>query len=82
MGQAADLPRRPIPRLAFREQEAADALGIGLTTFHELVAEGRMPQPVRIRPRLPLYDAEDVRRAWEDLKAEFGRTPDNNDFDA
>ena len=56
----AELPARPIPRIALREQEAADALGIGLTTFLSLVSEGKMPKPVRIRPRLPLYDAEDA----------------------
>lgn len=67
-----DLPQRPIPRIALREHEAADALGIGLSTFRMLVEEGIMPKPIRIRPRLPLWDADGVRRAWQDLKDETG----------
>lgn len=68
-------------KIAWREDEAAAALGVSLTTFLELVAEGKMPKPVRIRPRLPRYDCEDVRRAWLALKEAQGAGEDGNDFD-
>jgi excisionase family DNA binding protein len=68
-------------RLAWRDEEAADSLGISLTTFLELVAEGKMPKPVRIRPRLPRYDCEDVRKAWRALKAAQNPAEDGNEWD-
>jgi excisionase family DNA binding protein len=70
-----------LDRLAWRENEAAEALGISLTTFLELVAEGKMPKPVRIRPRLPRYDCEDVRKAWRTLKEAQISPNDANEWD-
>jgi predicted DNA-binding transcriptional regulator AlpA len=65
---ASNALKRSVPRIALRADEAADALGIGVTTFLALVNEGKMPRPIYIRPRLPLYNTEDVRKFWGALK--------------
>lgn len=64
--QPIDLAR-PLPRLALRPQEAADCIGVSLTTWLTLVEEGRMPKPVRIG-RICLYDMEAVRNCWLALR--------------
>lgn len=79
--QMADtaLPARPVPRIALRPQEAADAVGVSLSTFLTWVSEGKMPRPIKVG-RICLYDTESVRNAWEALKEAAG-AGDDNPFD-
>jgi predicted DNA-binding transcriptional regulator AlpA len=74
----ATLPSRPVPRLALRADEAAIALGIGLSTFLELVKEGQMPKPITVpnHPGLVRYDAKAVEEAWRTIVE--GSAPDNH----
>ena len=44
---------RPVPRIALTRQEAADALGVGLTTFKEKIA----PETLK-KFRLKFYGAD------------------------
>jgi excisionase family DNA binding protein len=46
---------RPIPRRGLSRDEAAMYIGISAGKFDEMVADGRMPAPVRI----------DGRRVWD-----------------
>lgn len=59
--------RRPIPRFALRPQEAADSLGISLSTFLGWVRDGKMPKPTKVG-NVSLYDTGALRRAWEALQ--------------
>lgn len=63
--QVDALPRA-VPTLAMRAATCAAALDISLSTFLSLVAEGKMPKPVKIPGHngLALYDLEAVRNAW------------------
>lgn len=74
--------RAPAPRYALRPEEAAESIGVSLSTFQALVDEGRMPRPVPIPGhRLIRYDAEAVRNAWEALKETAGQ-PEVNPWDS
>ena len=46
---------RPVPRRGLSREEAAMYVGISPTKFDELVADGRMPGPVKI----------DGRKVWD-----------------
>lgn len=50
-----DAARRPAPRRGLSCAESADYIGISITKFLEMVADGRMPQPKQI----------DRRRVWD-----------------
>ena len=69
--------QRHIPRIALREQEAADAFGISLGTFLALVKEGKLPRPTYVRPRIPLYDLTKLETAWRDLQEDGAADQDN-----
>lgn len=56
------------PRRGLSHVEAARYIGVGTTKFDEMVADRRMPQPVRIDGRV-LWDIRDLDAAWENLKA-------------
>ena len=62
---------RPVPRFALRPQEAADALGVSLSLFNELVEEGLMPKAITLpgHSGVRLYDAKAVGEAWEEIVA-------------
>lgn len=64
------------PRRGLSHVEAARYIGVGTTKFDEMVADRRMPQPVRIDGRV-LWDIRDLDAAWENLK-----TPSTNAWDA
>lgn len=76
------IPPRVTPSLAVRAQTAANSLDISLGSFLALVAEGKMPKPVRIpgHAGLVLYDFESVRNAWQAL-SEGGEDTKGNPFD-
>ena len=46
---------RPVPRRGLSREEAAVYIGISPSKFDELVADGKMPKPVKI----------DGRRVWD-----------------
>ena len=46
---------RPVPRRGLSRDEAAMYIGISAAKFDEMVADGRMPKPVRI----------DARKVWD-----------------
>jgi excisionase family DNA binding protein len=54
------------PRRALRRQEAAEYVGISERKFDELVADGRMPRPVRIGSRV-VWDIRKIDLAFDDL---------------
>jgi excisionase family DNA binding protein len=57
------------PRGLSRE-EAARYIGVGATTFDEMVADGRMPRPKRVDGRV-IWDRLRIEAAFSDL-------PDDN----
>lgn len=64
-----DIPHMIItPRRGLSREESARYVGVGTTKFDEMVADRRMPQPVRIDGRV-LWDIRDLDAAWENLKA-------------
>lgn len=67
-GKAAIATRLPIRR-GLSEGEAALYIGIGATTFRELVAEGIMPRPRLLRGR-KLWDVDDLDAAFRSLPTE------------
>lgn len=70
--RAAALSRiRPIPRRGLSREEAAMYIGISAGKFDEMVADGRMPGPVKI----------DCRKLWDirSLDLAFDALPREND---
>jgi hypothetical protein len=61
--------KRPIERLAYRRPEAAAALGVSETKFAEWEQRGMVPRAIVI-DGCRLYDAEQLRYAWQMLKDE------------
>ena len=58
--------RRPVPRITLTRQEAADALGVGITTFKTKIAPDlRVIRQGTVR----LYPVRDLER-WADENAE------------
>lgn len=64
------------PPRAMRADRASAYLGLGRSFFLELVTEGKMPQPTRIRGAV-LWDRHELDAAFEDLK-NGGPTPTEN----
>ena len=62
---------RPIPRRGLSRDEAAMYVGVGVTKFDEMVADGRMPKPKRIDGR-KLWDVRKLDVAFEALPEEDG----------
>ena len=53
-----------LPQSGFiRAKGLADGLGIGESTVWKLAAEGILPQPVRLSPRISVWDIQSVRSA-------------------
>ena len=60
---------RPVPRRGLSRTEAAMYVGISASKFDELVADGRMPKPVKIDGR-KLWDIRDLDLAFDALPRE------------
>ena len=60
---------RPVPRRGLSRTEAAMYIGISGSKFDELVADGRMPAPVKIDGR-KLWDIRDLDLAFDELPRE------------
>ncbi len=59
--------KRPIERLAYRRPEAAAAMGVSETKFTEWEQRGMVPRAIVV-DGCRLYDAEQLRHAWQMLK--------------
>jgi predicted DNA-binding transcriptional regulator AlpA len=62
----ASLPPRGLSRV-----QAAAYIGVGVTLFDQLIADGRMPKPKRINART-VWDREQLDRAFAALPNEDG----------
>jgi predicted DNA-binding transcriptional regulator AlpA len=60
---------RPIPRRGLSRDEAAMYIGISAGKFDEMVADGRMPEPVKIDSR-KIWDIRSVDLAFDALPRE------------
>jgi excisionase family DNA binding protein len=54
--------------------EAARYIGVGVTKFDEMVADGRMPRPKRVDGRV-IWDRLRVEAAFTDLPEEIAKNP-------
>jgi hypothetical protein len=60
---------RPIPRRGLSRDEAAMYIGISAGKFAEMVADGRMPEPVKIESR-KIWDIRSLDLAFDALPGE------------
>jgi predicted DNA-binding transcriptional regulator AlpA len=60
---------RPIPRRGLSRDEAAMYIGISAGKFDEMVADGRMPEPVKIDSR-KIWDIHSLDLAFDALPRE------------
>ena len=58
---------RPVPRRGLSRDEAAMYIGVSAAKFDELVADGRMPAPVRIDGR-KVWDLRSLDLAFDALR--------------
>ena len=68
---------RPLPRRGLSRDEAAMYIGISAAKFDEMVADGRMPTPVRIDAR-KVWDSRSLDLAFDALPRE---NPSTNSWD-
>jgi predicted DNA-binding transcriptional regulator AlpA len=68
---------RPLPRRGLSRDEAAMYVGISTAKFDEMVADGRMPRPVRIDAR-KVWDIRSLDLAFDALPRE---NPTPNSWD-
>ncbi|HEV7339824.1 MAG TPA: XRE family transcriptional regulator [Bosea sp. (in: a-proteobacteria)] len=61
-----DAERRPTPRRGLSLAESADYIGVSVTKFLAMVADGRMPKPKEI-DRRRVYDIRALDRAFDAL---------------
>jgi predicted DNA-binding transcriptional regulator AlpA len=61
-----DRPGLPYPPRGMCREDAALYIGVGTTTFDDLVEKGRMPKPIRIGKRV-LWDRIKLDAAFADL---------------
>ncbi len=66
-------------RRGLRRPEAASYIGVSPSLFDELVREGVMPHPFKIRS-CTLWDIRDLDEAFETLKAEKNETVNEDDW--
>jgi hypothetical protein len=60
---------RPLPRRGLSRDEATMYIGISAAKFDEMVADGRMPAPIRIDAR-KIWDIRSVDLAFDALSTE------------
>ena len=64
---------RPVPRRGLSRDESAMYIGVSATKFDELVADGRMPAPVKIDGR-KVWDLRALDLAFDALVSESSST--------
>jgi len=57
---------RPLPRRGLSRDEAAMYIGISAAKFDEILADGRMPAPIKIDAR-KVWDIRSLDLAFDDL---------------
>jgi excisionase family DNA binding protein len=62
------------PPRGLSREEAARYVGVGVTKFDEMVADGRMPKPKRIDGRV-IWDRLRIEAAFTDLPEERAMNP-------
>jgi predicted DNA-binding transcriptional regulator AlpA len=67
---------RPVPRRGLSRDEAAMYIGISSGKFDEMVADGRMPGPVKIDTR-KIWDVRSLDLAFDDLPRENPPAPNS-----
>jgi predicted DNA-binding transcriptional regulator AlpA len=65
--------RRVEPRGLSRD-ESADYVGVSTSLFDQMVADGRMPSPIRINSRL-VWDKWQLDEAIDKLRTSDGKNP-------
>jgi hypothetical protein len=60
---------RPVPRRGLSRDEAAMYIGVSTGKFDEMVADGRMPAPVRVDAR-KIWDIRSIDLAFDALPRE------------
>jgi predicted DNA-binding transcriptional regulator AlpA len=60
---------RPLPRRGLSRDEAAMYIGISAAKFNEMVADGRMPEPLKIDGR-KIWDIRSLDLAFDALPRE------------
>ena len=66
---------RPVPRRGLSRGEAAMYVGVSAAKFDEMVADGRMPEPVQIDAR-KIWDIRSIDMAFDALSQETSNTWD------
>ena len=66
--------------LGLSEPEAAQAVGVGVTLFRQMVADGRMPPP-RLAGARRVYDLDELRAGFKALPHASGEPDDVRDMD-
>jgi hypothetical protein len=66
---------RPVPRRGLSRDEAAMYVGVSAAKFNEMVADGRMPEPVQIDAR-KIWDIRSIDMAFDALSQETSNTWD------
>jgi predicted DNA-binding transcriptional regulator AlpA len=66
---------RPVPRRGLSRDEAAMYVGVSAAKFDEMVADGRMPEPVQIDAR-KIWDIRSIDMAFDALSQETSNTWD------
>jgi predicted DNA-binding transcriptional regulator AlpA len=67
MSNSLSLREMSLPRFALRREEAAASVAISVTKFDQWCADGRMPKGRKI-DGIVLWDAQEIREAWERLR--------------
>lgn len=64
--------KAPTERRGFNREEAAAYVGVGVTLFDKMVADGRMPKP-KVAERRRIWDRGGLDRAFEALPDASGK---------
>jgi predicted DNA-binding transcriptional regulator AlpA len=68
----SDARRATAPRRGLRRDEAAQYVAVSPGKFDQLVADGRMPKPLRL-DGVVIWDVRDLDAAFDALKDAHGR---------
>lgn len=69
------------PPRGMSREEASRYVGVGISKFEEMVADGRMPKPKRIDGRV-VWDRLQIEAAFTDLPEEKAKNPLDRMFGA
>lgn len=81
MSRSPDHRDLAYPPRGMSRDEAARYIGVSITKFDEMVADGRMPKPKRVDSRV-VWDRLRLEAAFTDLPEEKVRNPLDRMFEA